>query len=89
MVVLIFYFVVSKGFVIFFKDKINVFDFLFGINWNLSDIGVDGKFMVGVLLMIVGFFIVMFLLVIVVILFVIGVVVFMIEILFKKGVKFL
>ncbi len=36
------------------KDKINVFDFLFGTNWNPSDIGADGKPMVGALPMIAG-----------------------------------
>lgn len=46
-VVSIFYFVASKGLATFFKDKINVFDFLFGTNWNPSDIGADGKPMVG------------------------------------------
>ena len=51
-VVSIFYFVASKGLATFFKDKINVFDFLFGTNWNPSDIGADGKPMVGALPMI-------------------------------------
>ena len=60
-VVSIFYFVASKGLATFFKDKINVFDFLFGTNWNPSDIGADGKPMVGALPMIAGSFIVTFL----------------------------
>ena len=55
-VVSIFYFVASKGLATFFKDKINVFDFLFGTNWNPSDIGADGKPMVGALPMIAGSF---------------------------------
>ena len=59
-VVSIFYFVASKGLATFFKDKINVFDFLFGTNWNPSDIGADGKPMVGALPMIAGSFIVTF-----------------------------
>ena len=85
MVVSIFYFVASKGLATFFKDKINVFDFLFGTNWNPSDIGADGKPMVGALPMIAGSFIVTFLSAIVATPFA----VFMTEISPKKGAKFL
>jgi hypothetical protein len=35
-VVSIFYFVASKGLATFFKDKINVFDFLFAPSWLFS-----------------------------------------------------
>ncbi len=59
-VVAIFYFVASKGLATFFVDKINVFDFLFGTNWNPGQIGADGKPMVGALPMIAGSFIVTF-----------------------------
>ena len=88
-VVSIFYFVASKGLATFFKDKINVFDFLFGTNWNPSDIGADGKPMVGALPMIAGSFIVTFLSAIVATPFAIGAAVFMTEISPKKGAKFL
>ena len=87
-VVSIFYFVASKGLATFFKDKINVFDFLFGTNWNPSDIGADGKPMVGALPMIAGSFIVTFLSAIVATPFAIGAAVFMTEISPKKGAKF-
>ena len=88
-VVSIFYFVASKGLATFFKDKINVFDFLFGTNWNPSDIGADGKPMVGALPMIAGSFIVTFLSAIVATPFAIGAAVFMTEISPKNGAKFL
>ena len=88
-VVSIFYFVASKGLATFFKDKINVFDFLFVTNWNPSDIGADGKPMVGALPMIAGSFIVTFLSAIVATPFAIGAAVFMTEISPKKGAKFL
>ncbi len=39
----IFYFVASKGLATFFTDKINVFDFLFGTDWNPSQIGANGN----------------------------------------------
>lgn len=76
----IFYFVASKGLATFFTDKINVFDFLFGTDWNPSQIGANGKPMVGALPMITGSFIVTFLSAIVATPFAIGAAVFMTEI---------
>ena len=88
-VVAIFYFVASKGLATFFVDKINVFDFLFGTNWNPGQIGADGKPMVGALPMIAGSFIVTFLSAIIATPFAIGAAVFMTEISPKNGTKIL
>ncbi|BDP84932.1 hypothetical protein EfmAA610_21420 [Enterococcus faecium] len=85
----IFYFVASKGLATFFTDKINVFDFLFGTDWNPSQIGANGKPMVGALPMITGSFIVTFLSAIVATPFAIGAAVFMTEISPKNGTKIL
>ena len=85
----IFYFVASKGLATFFTDKINVFDFLFGTEWNPSQLGADGKPMVGALPMIAGSFIVTFLSAIVATPFAIGAAVFMTEISPKQGQKIL
>ncbi len=79
----IFYFVASKGLATFFTDKINVFDFLFGTDWNPSQIGANGK------PMITGSFIVTFLSAIVATPFAIGAAVFMTEISPKNGAKIL
>ena len=86
-VVAIFYFVASKGLATFFVDKINVFDFLFGTNWNPGQIGADGKPMVGALPMIAGSFIVTFLSAIIATPFAIGAAVFMTEYLQKMAQK--
>ncbi len=85
----IFYFVASKGLATFFVDKVNVFDFLFGTNWNPGQVGPDGKPMVGALPMIVGSFVVTFLSAIVATPFAIGAAVFMVEISPKQGQKIL
>lgn len=85
----IFYFVASKGLSTFFKDKINLFDFLFGTNWNPGETGADGKVMVGALPMITGSFIVTFLSAIIATPFAIGAAVFMTEISPNKGAKIL
>ena len=84
----LFYFVASKGLATFFTDKINVFDFLFGTDWNPSQIGANGKPMVGALPMITGSFIVTFYLLSLPP-FAIGAAVFMTEISPKNGTKIL
>jgi len=88
-VVSIFYFVASKGLATFFTDKVNLFDFLFGTNWNPSQVGPDGQPMVGALPMIVGSFVVTFLSAIIATPFAIGAAVFMVEISPKQGQKIL
>lgn len=85
----IFYFVASKGLATFFSNKISFTDFLFGTNWNPSEMGTDGQPMVGALPMIAGSFIVTFLSAIVATPFAIGAAVFMTEISPKKGSKIL
>jgi len=85
----IFYFVASKGLATFFVDKANVFDFLFGTEWNPAQVGPDGQPMVGALPMIVGSFLVTFLSAIVATPFAIGAAVFMVEISPKNGQKIL
>jgi len=85
----IFYFVASKGLATFFVDKVNVFDFLFGTEWNPAQVGPDGQPMVGALPMIVGSFLVTFLSAIVATPFAIGAAVFMVEISPKNGQKIL
>lgn len=85
----IFYFVASKGLATFFVDKVNVFDFLFGTEWNPSQVGSDGQPMVGALPMIIGSFMVTFLSAIIATPFAIGAAVFMVEISPKNGQRFL
>ncbi|KMT40696.1 phosphate ABC transporter permease subunit PstC [Melissococcus plutonius] len=84
----IFYFVASKGLATFFKDKVNVFDFLFGTDWNPGE-KVNGKPLVGALPMIVGSFIVTLLSALFATPFAIGAAVFMTEISPKRGAKIL
>ncbi len=88
-VISIFYFVASRGLATFFVDKVNVFDFLFGTEWNPSAVGADGQPLVGALPMIVGSFVVTFLSAIVATPFAIGAAVFMVEISPKNGEKIL
>lgn len=85
----IFYFVASKGLATFFVDKVNVFDFLFGKEWQPGSVGADGKPLVGALPMIVGSFAVTFLAAIIATPFAIGAAVFMVEISPKLGSKIL
>ncbi|WP_407675501.1 phosphate ABC transporter permease subunit PstC [Pilibacter termitis] len=86
----IFYFVASKGLATFVgKDRVNIFSFLFGTDWNPSQVGADGKRLVGALPMFLGSFIVTFLSAIVATPFAIGAAVFMTEISPKKGSKIL
>ena len=75
-----FYFVASRGLATFFVDKVNVFDFLFGTQWNPSAVGPDGQPLVGALPMIVGSFVVTFLSAIIATPFAIGAAVFMVEV---------
>ncbi len=88
-VVAIFYFVASKGLATFFKDKVNVFDFLFGKEWNPGSVSESGKPLVGALPMIAGSFIVTLLSAIIATPFAIGAAVFMTEISPKLGTKVL
>ncbi len=88
-VVSIFYFVASKGLATFFVDHVKLSDFLFGTQWNPSQVGIDGKPMVGALPMILGSFIVTLLSAIVATPFAIGAAVFMVEISPEKGEKIL
>lgn len=85
----IFYFVASKGLATFFVDKVNVFDFIFGKDWQPGAVGADGKPLVGALPMIVGSFAVTFLAAIIATPFAIGAAVFMTEISPKMGSKIL
>lgn len=85
----IFYFVASKGLATFFVDKVNVFDFIFGRDWQPGSVGADGKPLVGALPMIVGSFAVTFLAAIIATPFAIGAAVFMTEISPKIGSKVL
>ncbi|WP_407858510.1 phosphate ABC transporter permease subunit PstC [Enterococcus cecorum] len=85
----IFYFVASKGLATFFVDKVNVFDFLFGKEWNPSELGANGQPQVGALPMILGSFLVTFLSAIIATPFAIGAAVFMVEISPKQGQKIL
>lgn len=50
---MIFFFVAQKGLSTFFVNKINPFKFFFGTTWNPSQLGPDGKPLVGALPMIV------------------------------------
>ncbi|MBE9388015.1 phosphate ABC transporter permease subunit PstC [Vagococcus salmoninarum] len=88
-VVAIFYFVASKGLATFFKDGVNVFDFLFGKEWSPGNVGENGEPLVGALPMILGSFIVTVLSAIVATPFAIGAAVFMTEISPKLGTKIL
>lgn len=85
----IFYFVMSKGLATFFKDGVNVFDFIFGTDWAPGTVGEDGKPLVGAAPMIVGSFLVTLLSAIVATPFAIGAAVFMTEISPKLGKKIL
>ena len=88
-VISIFYFVASRGLATFFVDKVNVFDFLFGTQWNPSAVGPDGPPLVGALPMIVGSFVVTFLSAIIATPFAIGAAVFMVEVSPRNGEKIL
>ncbi|MGX4592863.1 phosphate ABC transporter permease subunit PstC [Leuconostoc sp. JNUCC 76] len=87
-VVAIFAFVLSRGFSTFFKDGVNVKDFLFGTTWNPSVTNPATKMpYVGALPMIIGSFLVTFLSAIVATPFAIGTALFMTEIAQKRGAK--
>ena len=88
-VAMIFFFVAQKGFSTFFVDKINPFKFLFGTTWNPSELGPDGKPLVGALPMITGSLIVTVLSAILATPFAIGAAVFMTEISPNRGAKLL
>lgn len=88
-VAMIFFFVAQKGLSTFFVDKINPFKFLFGTSWNPSELGPDGKPLVGALPMIVGSLIVTVLSAILATPFAIGAAVFMTEISPNRGAKIL
>ncbi|WEV44712.1 phosphate ABC transporter permease subunit PstC [Streptococcaceae bacterium ESL0687] len=88
-VAMIFLFVAQKGLSTFFVDKINPFNFLFGTTWNPSELGPDGKPMVGALPMIMGSLIVTILSALLATPFAIGAAIFMTEISPKRGAKIL
>ncbi len=88
-VLAIFYFVASKGLATFFKDGVNVFDFLFGTVWSPGTVGADGKPQVGALPMITGSFVVTLLSAIIATPFAVGAAVFMTEISPSLGSKIL
>ena len=88
-VAMIFFFVAQKGLSTFFVDKINPFKFLFGTTWNPSELGPDGKPLVGALPMITGSLIVTVLSAILATPFAIGAAVFMTEISPNRGAKLL
>lgn len=85
----IFYFVASKGLATFFKDGVNLFDFLFGTTWSPGNVGENGEPLVGALPMIMGSFLVTLLSAIVATPFAIGAAVFMTEISPTLGKKIL
>lgn len=88
-VAMIFFFVAQKGLSTFFVDKINPMKFLFGTSWNPSELGPDGKPMVGALPMITGSLIVTILSALLATPFAIGAAIFMTEISPKRGAKIL
>jgi phosphate transport system permease protein len=88
-VAMIFFFVAQKGLSTFFVDGINPFKFLFGTDWNPSELGPDGKPQVGALPMIMGSLIVTLLSALLATPFAIGAAVFMTEISPNKGAKIL
>ena len=85
----IFYFVADKGLATFFKDGVNLFDFLFGTTWSPGNVGENGEPLVGALPMIMGSFLVTLLSAIVATPFAIGAAVFMTEISPTLGKKIL
>ncbi len=87
-VVAIFAFVLSRGLSTFFRDGVNVKDFLFGTTWNPSVTNPATKQpYIGALPMIVGSFLVTFLAAVVATPFAIGTSLFMTEIAQKRGAK--
>ncbi|QSB50788.1 phosphate ABC transporter permease subunit PstC [Leuconostoc falkenbergense] len=87
-VVSIFVFVLSRGLSTFYKDGVNVKDFLFGTTWNPSVTDpATKKPYIGALPMILGSFLVTFLAAIVATPFAIGPALFMTEIAQKRGAK--
>ncbi|MFV8115166.1 phosphate ABC transporter permease subunit PstC [Streptococcus pluranimalium] len=88
-VAMILIFVAQKGLSTFFVDGINIFDFLFGKEWQPSVKGSDGNPLLGALPMIMGSFMVTILSALVATPFAIGAAVFMTEISPKYGRKIL
>lgn len=88
-VAMILIFVAQKGLSTFFVDKINIFKFLFGTDWQPSAKGADGKPLMGALPMIMGSFIVTILSALIATPFAIGAAVFMTEVSSKYGSKIL
>lgn len=88
-VAMILIFVAQKGLSTFFVDKINIFKFLFGADWQPSAKGADGKPLMGALPMIMGSFIVTILSALIATPFAIGAAVFMTEVSSKYGSKIL
>lgn len=88
-VAMILIFVAQKGLSTFFVDKINLFKFLFGTDWQPSVKGPDGQPLMGALPMIMGSFIVTILSALIATPFAIGAAVFMTEVSPKYGRKIL
>ncbi|MDR1567287.1 MAG: phosphate ABC transporter permease subunit PstC [Streptococcaceae bacterium] len=88
-VAMIFLFVAQKGLSTFFVDKVNVFKFLFGTEWNPSQLGSDGKPMIGALPLFLGSLFVTLLSALVATPFAIGAAIFITEISPKRGAKLL
>ena len=88
-VAMILIFVAQKGLSTFFVNKINVFQFLFGADWQPGVKGPDGKPLLGALPMIMGSFIVTILSALIATPFAIGAAVFMTEVSPKYGRKIL
>ncbi|WP_203265817.1 phosphate ABC transporter permease subunit PstC [Streptococcus uberis] len=88
-VAMILVFVAQKGLSTFFVDKVNIFDFLFGKEWQPSIKGKNGLPILGALPMISGSFLVTILSALIATPFAIGAAVFMTEISPKYGAKLL
>lgn len=88
-VISIFYFVASKGLATFFSDGVNLWGFLTGSEWAPSQVGDNGKPLVGAAPMIIGSFLVTLLAALIATPFAIGTAVFMTEISPKRGAKIL
>ncbi|MGT2771258.1 phosphate ABC transporter permease subunit PstC [Streptococcus marimammalium] len=86
-VILILLFIAQKGLSTFWVNKVNVFNFLFGTEWNPSLKDDNGQYVLGALPMILGSFIVTVLSAILATPFAIGVALFMTEVSPKRGAK--
>ena len=88
-VAMILLFVAQKGLSTFFVNEVNIFDFLFGKNWQPTVKDAHGNYIMGALPMITGSFIVTILSALIATPFAIGAAIFMTEISPKRGAKLL